>query len=84
MGIVHGHVHRDRVGNRHRHGAQEAWGTGTGTGVGEGRTLAVLGTGSSVLVQDAPADRVLFRRRLEVPGKGTCGGILRGCREGMG
>ena len=46
------------------------------------RTRAVLGTGAAVLVEDAPADRVLLRRRLEVPGKRTLGALQGGFAKG--
>ena len=42
------------------------------------RARAVLGTGAAVLVEDAPADRVLLRRRLEVPSKRTLGALQGG------
>ena len=46
------------------------------------RTRAVLGTGAAVLVEDAPADRVLLRRRLEVPSKRTLGALQGGFAKG--
>ena len=46
------------------------------------RARAVLGTGAAVLVEDAPADRVLLRRRLEVPSKRTLGALQGGFAKG--
>ena len=46
------------------------------------RAWAVLGTGAAVLVEDAPADRVLLRRWLEVPGKRTLGALQGGFAKG--